>query len=93
MRSNWLYLAMRSVRLAEPVLIWPAFVATARSAMNGIFGFARPVRHHGSVAVLESGLHSVQRFRQGADLIHLHQNGVRNAQFDAFVETRGIGDE
>ena len=24
MRSNWLYLAMRSVRLAEPVLIWPA---------------------------------------------------------------------
>src|SRR6185437_2521863 len=35
MRSNWLYLAMRSVRLAEPVLIWPAFVATTRSAMNG----------------------------------------------------------
>src|SRR5436190_12908434 len=34
-RSNWLYLAMRSVRLAEPVLIWPAPVATARSAMNG----------------------------------------------------------
>jgi hypothetical protein len=34
MRSNWLYLAMRSVRLAEPVLIWPAPVATARSAMK-----------------------------------------------------------
>src|ERR1019366_5563094 len=35
MRSNWLYFEMRSVRLAEPVLIWPALVATARSAMKG----------------------------------------------------------
>ena len=35
MRSSWLYFAMRSVRLAEPVLIWPAPVATARSAING----------------------------------------------------------
>ena len=33
MRSNWLYLAMRSERLIEPVLIWPAFVPTAMSAM------------------------------------------------------------
>ena len=33
MRSSWLYLATRSERLAEPVLIWPAPVATARSAM------------------------------------------------------------
>jgi hypothetical protein len=29
-----LYFATRSERDAEPVLIWPAFVATARSAMN-----------------------------------------------------------
>jgi len=33
MRSNWLYFAVRSLRLSEPVLIWPQFVATARSAM------------------------------------------------------------
>src|SRR4029077_20011414 len=33
-RSNWLYFAMRSVREAEPVLICPAPVATARSAMK-----------------------------------------------------------
>src|SRR5688500_15201845 len=32
-RSSWLYLAIRSVRLAEPVLICPAPVATARSAI------------------------------------------------------------
>ena len=34
MRRSWLYFATRSERDAEPVLIWPAFVATARSAMN-----------------------------------------------------------
>ena len=33
MRSNWLYLATLSERLAEPVLIWPVLSATARSAM------------------------------------------------------------
>ena len=33
MRRSWLYFAMRSVRQREPVLIWPALVATAMSAM------------------------------------------------------------
>ena len=33
MRSSWLYLQIRSVRLAEPVLICPADVPTARSAI------------------------------------------------------------
>jgi hypothetical protein len=33
MRSSWLYLATRSERHSEPVLIWVAVVATAMSAM------------------------------------------------------------
>ena len=33
MRRSWLYFATRSVREGAPVLIWPAFTATARSAM------------------------------------------------------------
>ena len=33
MRSSWLYLQTRSVRLADPVLICPAAVPTARSAI------------------------------------------------------------
>jgi len=33
MRINWLYLASRSERAKEPVLIWPQLVATARSAI------------------------------------------------------------
>src|SRR5918996_2181869 len=32
-RSSWLYLARRSERDIEPVLIWPQLVATARSAI------------------------------------------------------------
>src|SRR5438105_15492113 len=32
-RSNWLYFAMRSVRLALPVLICPQLSATAKSEM------------------------------------------------------------
>src|SRR5207237_285550 len=32
MRSSWLYFAVRSLRATEPVLIWPALTATARSA-------------------------------------------------------------
>jgi hypothetical protein len=34
MRRSWLYFSTRSEREAEPVLICPALVATARSAMN-----------------------------------------------------------
>ena len=33
MRRSWLYLAILSERLSEPVLIWPEFVATAMSAI------------------------------------------------------------
>ena len=61
MRSNWLYLAMRSVRLADPVLICPAPVATTKSAMNGIFGLARAVRNHRCVAGARRHLHALQR--------------------------------
>ena len=33
-RISWLYLAIRSLRDMEPVLIWPLFTPTARSAMK-----------------------------------------------------------
>lgn len=33
-RRSWLYLQIRSVRLADPVLIWPVPNATAKSAMK-----------------------------------------------------------
>ena len=42
MRSSWLYLAIRSEREAEPVLIWPVFRATAKSAI--VLSYVSPER-------------------------------------------------
>ena len=44
MRRSWLYFAMRSVRLAEPVLIWPAPRGHRQVRDERIFRFARAVR-------------------------------------------------
>ena len=76
MRSSWLYLAMRSVRLAEPVLIWPAFVATAMSAM--VVSSVSPLRWLMiAVKPLRLGqLDGVERFGQGADLVDLDEDAV-----------------
>ena len=61
MRSSWLYLAVRSERLAEPVLIWPAHVATARSAI--VVSSVSPERWEidAGVAGLPRHLHRGQR--------------------------------
>jgi len=45
MRSSSLYLAVRSVRDSEPVLIWPAFKPTATKA-RVLNAHARMGRHH-----------------------------------------------
>ena len=93
MRSNWLYLQMRSVRDSEPVLICPAPVPTARSAMNESSVSPRTVRGNHAVARLLRHLDGIERFGDGADLVDLDQNGVGRAHLDAFFETIGISDE
>ena len=40
MRSSWLYFATRSLRDAEPVLIWPAAGADREVGDRRILGFA-----------------------------------------------------
>ena len=80
MRSNWLYLAMRSVRLAEPVLIWPALVANHQVRDERIFGFAGAVRNHRCVMRRRGHVHGLQRFGDRADLIQLDQNRIRDAR-------------
>ena len=44
MRSSWLYLATRSLRLAEPVLIWPARGADGEIGNRRVLGLAGAVR-------------------------------------------------
>ena len=85
MRSSWLYFATRSLRLAEPVLIWPARVPTARSAIVRVLGLARAVRGDRRVAGVPRHLHRVERLGDRADLIELDQQRVADALRDAFA--------
>ena len=72
-------MATRSVRLAEPVLIWPALVATAMSAM--VVSSVSPLRWLMivRVAVAAGQFDGFQRFGQGADLVDLDENAVGRA--------------
>ena len=72
MRSNWLYFAIRSLRLSEPVLICPLLVATAMSAM--VASSVSPERWagHSGIAVTLSHLNSIQSFGQRTDLIYFY---------------------
>ena len=80
MRSSWLYFAMRSERDSEPVLIWPALVPTAMSAMIAVLGLAGAMRDRppcsarGSPSSIAANV-SVQR----ADLVDLDQDRVGDA--------------
>src|SRR5271154_4260798 len=84
---------MRSVRLAEPVLIWPALVATARSAMNGssvspercdtiaVYPALNAVCMASSVSVRLPIWLTLTRIR------------IRHAQVDALVQARSVANE
>jgi hypothetical protein len=89
MRISWLYLASRSERASEPVLICPQLVATARSAM------VRPrSRRSGATSRrcsrLVRHLDGVERFGQRADLVDLDQDRVGDAHLDAVAQARGL---
>ena len=86
-------MAMRSVRLAEPVLIWPALVATAMSAM--VVSSVSPLRWLmiGGEAVALGQFDGVERFGQGADLVDLDEDAVAGFLVDALLQAFGVGDE
>ena len=93
MRSSWLYLATRSVRLAEPVLIWPALVPTARSAM--VVSSVSPERCEMTLRVAGVARHGhrVERLGDRADLVQLHEDRVRDPLLDAARENLRVGHE
>ena len=86
MRSSWLYFATRSLRDGAPVLICPAFTATARSAI--VVSSVSPERCEITVAYPAPRASSidVERLAQRADLVHLHQDRVRDARVDPAAE-------
>ena len=77
MRRSWLYFATRSVRDAEPVLIWPAPVRHGEVGDEGVFRLARAVRDDRQIARRARHLDRLERLGQRADLVHLDEDRVR----------------
>ena len=94
MRMSWLYLASRSERDSEPVLIWPQLVATARSAMVAVLGLARAVRHHRGVAGACAPCSTASSVSVSVPIwLTLTRIELAMPLLDALRETLGVGDE
>ena len=93
MRSSWLYFATRSVRDGAPVLIWPAPVATARSAI--VVSSVSPERWEmtHAVAVRARELDRLERLGQRADLVDLDEDRVRDALVDPALQALDVRHE
>ena len=76
----------------RPVLIWPTR-CDRQIGDKGIFRLAAAVRHDGGIAIAPRQIDRLQRFADCADLIHLDQNGIGDAFFDAPLEALGVGDK
>ena len=85
-RSSRLYLATRSEREGAPVLIWPAPVATARSAI--VVSSVSPERCEitARVAGLAGDADRLQGLGEGADLVDLDEDRVADAELDAAAQ-------
>ena len=61
--------------------------------MVAVLGLAGTVRHDRAISSLVRHLDGFQRFAEGADLVHLDQDGIGDAAADAFAQALGIGDK
>jgi hypothetical protein len=81
-----LYLAMRSVRESEPVLICMAFSSHGDVRDGGVFGLAGAVRNDSWCSAARLAISTAaKRFGQRADLVDLDQDRVGDALLDAFA--------
>ena len=83
MRSSWLYLAMRSVRESEPVLICPGVGGHGEVRDKRIFRLAGSVRDNSRAPVGLRQLNALECLSERPDLVDLYENRVGDAQFDA----------
>src|SRR6185437_5999920 len=60
---------------------------------SGVLGFAGSMRYDGGVAGALGHFNGIQRFGEGADLVHLDEDGVPYPAFDSLSESLGVGDE
>ncbi len=85
-RSNWLYLATRSVREAEPVLDLAGAHRHGKIRDECIFGLARTVRHHAGVTGAPRHFNGLDGLGNRANLIQLDENRIRHALGDAALQ-------
>ena len=83
MRSSWLYFATRSLRAGAPVLIWPQSGRDGEIGDRRVLGFAGSVGDDGAVAARRRQRDRVERLGEGADLVDLDEDRVRDAGRDA----------
>jgi hypothetical protein len=86
-------LAIRSERLSEPVLICPALLPTAMSAMVASSVSPGAVADDRGPAGALGHLDRGEGLGQGADLVDLDQDRVGDALPDAFLQDLGVGHE
>ena len=86
MRSSWLYFATRSVRLSEPVLIWPAVGRHGDVGDGRVFGFAGAMADDGGVVVVLGQFDGVERLGERADLVDLDEDRVGRAGINALLQ-------
>ena len=84
---------MRSVREAEPVLIWPDAHGDDQIGEESVFGFAGAVRNDRGVLGFARHFDGFDGFADAADLIQLDENRVADSFGDARGENFRIGDE
>ena len=81
-----MYFATRSERVGAPVLIWPALVATARSAIVASSVSPERCEMTAAVAAAVGELDRVERLGERPDLVHLHEDRVADALGDPAAE-------
>ncbi len=84
---------MRSLREADPVLIWPVHSATAKIGDRRVFGFTAAMAGNAAVAIAMGQLNRLNRFGQRSDLVDLDQDAVGDAFVDAALQSCRVGDE
>ena len=60
---------------------------------GGVFGLAAAVADHAGVAIAAAQVDRLERFAQRADLIHLDQDRIGDAQINAPLQSGAVGHE
>lgn len=90
MERSLLYFATRSPRQGAPVLIYPAFVATAISSDRRVTGLAAPVRDDRAVRAFAGYPYDLHGFGKRSDLVRLYEHGIGDVFANTHAQSFGV---